>query len=68
MRVCEAALPHDRALWHSLSIIRSAQNKLNFLTSATPASLESRIELCNVLLCKISDVQSSLAERLRSAR
>lgn len=70
MKIYNPKLFEDLALQSSLSAIRNAQIKLNKLTKAplTPTALESRIELCEILLCSISSVQNSLAGNLNDAR
>jgi hypothetical protein len=51
----------------SLSAIRHAQVQLRHLTGTctSPTMLASQIELCEVLLGKISGIRSSLAEDLK---
>jgi hypothetical protein len=70
MNIYISQFSDDLALQNSLSAIRRAQTELNHLTSAslTPAALQSRIQLCEILLCSISNIQSSLAENLDDAR
>lgn len=70
MKVYNLRFYDDLTLQNSLSEIKEAQTKLNNLISAplTPAALESRIELCEILLCGISDIQSSLAANLLPTR
>jgi hypothetical protein len=69
MKICNLRFSDDLTLRNSLSEIRRAQKKLNNLpTPLTPTALESRIELCEILLCSISDIQSSLAANWLEAR
>jgi hypothetical protein len=70
MKICNFRFSDDLTLQNSLSEIRRAQKKLNNLmpTPLTPTALESRIELCEILLCSISDIQSSLAANWLEAR
>ncbi len=50
----------------SLSTIKVAQGQLNHLNGAfvTPADIESRIHLCNVLLSEILGIRRHLAKDL----
>lgn len=70
MKLYNSQFSDDLTLQNSLSAIRKAQTKLDRLTSAplTPTALESRIELCEILLSNISSIQSSLAADLHDAR
>jgi hypothetical protein len=70
MKLYNSQIADDLTLQNSLSAIRRAQAKLGRLTGAplTPTALESRIELCEILLSNISSIQSSLAEDLHNAR
>jgi hypothetical protein len=70
MKMHNLCFSDDLRLLNSLSEIKRAQAKLNNLISAplTATALESRIELCEILLCSISDIQSSLAANLLGAR
>jgi hypothetical protein len=66
MKISGPDLADGIALQASLSAIRKAQTRLNLLTGApsTPTALASRIELCKILLCEISEIQTSLAANL----
>lgn len=70
MKIYNFRSSDNLTLQNSLSEIKIAQTKLNNLISAplTPTALASRIELCEILLCSISDIQSSLAANLLAAR
>jgi hypothetical protein len=69
MKIYNSQFSDDFALRNSLSAIRRAQTKLDRLTRAplTTTALESRIELCEILLSNISSIQNSLAENLHHA-
>ena len=70
MKLYNSQFSDDLTLQNSLNAIRKAQRKLDRLTNAplTPTALESRIELCEILLSNISSIQCNLAEDLHDAR
>jgi hypothetical protein len=70
MKLYNSQFSDDLTLQNSLDAIRKAQRKLGRLTSApsTPTDLESRIELCEILLSSISSIQCNLAQDLHDAR
>ena len=60
----------DRGLGSCLTAIKRAHDRLHLLSSmrASPTSLASQIELCDVLLAEISDIRSSLARDIEERR
>lgn len=60
----------DYSLRDSLNTIKEAHVQLHLMsgTSITAAALASQIELCDVLLVKISGIHTDLARDLRESR